>query len=175
MTDCIHLEDNICEIASMLAGVTVATTENACKYCSFKATPLRDVNKVTVSLAYKANPAKRADLIKNYKHLLTQDIVLRQREHWRKLHTSEMDAMKFSVWLKEIPNQCNCGESFNSLLETNPPRFDDWHRWTWEIHNAVNRKLGKLEVTWDDAVKIWGWSQQHSEILGQKYTNAVRE
>ena len=72
-----------------------------------------------------------------------------------------MDAMQFLDWLNSIPNQCDCRKEFEALLQTNPPRFYDWRRWTWEIHNAVNAKLHKPEVTWDDATELWNWNTEH--------------
>jgi hypothetical protein len=78
---------------------------------------------------------------------------------WQELHTKK-DATKewFASWLKRIPSLgCECRNAFEAIMKANPPRFDDWWRWTWEVHNAVNRKLGKPELSWEDSVAIWGW------------------
>ena len=81
----------------------------------------------------------------------------RQREHWRKLHTTRFTPEEFELWIQSIPGCSSCQRDFRKLLETHPPRFDDWERWTWEIHNLVNVKLGKLELSWQEACQLWGW------------------
>ena len=80
-----------------------------------------------------------------------------QRDHWAKLHTTQFTPNKFEEWVASIPGCYTCQRDFRKLLETNPPRFDDWQRWSWEIHNAVNAKIGKPEFTYSDACKLWGW------------------
>lgn len=83
-------------------------------------------------------------------------MVDQQRAHWAKLHTTRMDAMAFSVWCESIPGECMCSAGFRKIVESNPPRFDDdWFRWTVEVHNAVNRKLGKPEIDYEKACELW--------------------
>ena len=160
---CQHLGcTGTCKIASSLANRMVFPTQSQCDYCTKKATPPQDINKVTVSLALSVKPSNREEILARHRHLLADPILQeKQRNHWRHLHTSQVDGMQFLDWLNEIPNQCDCRKAFDALLETNPPRFDDWQRWTWEIHNAVNVKLNKPEVTWDDAAKLWNWNTEH--------------
>jgi hypothetical protein len=142
----------------------VFPTQTQCDYCTKKATPSQDINKVTVSLALSVKPSNREEILARHRHLLADpSLQEKQRNHWRQLHTTQMDGMQFLDWLNGVPNQCDCRKEFDALVEVNPPRFDDWTRWTWEIHNAVNAKLNKPEVTWDDAAKLWNWNQhQHT-------------
>lgn len=79
----------------------------------------------------------------------------RQRDHWKKLHTENFDAEKFEKWIERIPGCSTCRDNFRKLIESNPPRFDDWFKWTWEIHNAVNAKIGKPIMDWDAACELW--------------------
>ena len=151
-----------CKIASALANSMVFPTRSQCDYCTQKATPSQDINRVTVSLALSVKPSNREETLALHRHLLADPgLQEKQRNHWRQLHTTQMDAMQFLDWLNSIPNQCDCRKAFDTLLEINPPRFYDWQRWTWEIHNAVNVKLNKPEVTWDDATKLWNWNIEH--------------
>jgi hypothetical protein len=85
----------------------------------------------------------------------TPKITQRQRDHWAKLHTTLMDAVIFEAWVAAIPGCETCRRDFRELLKSNPPRFDYWFQWTWEIHNAVNRKLSKPELTWAEACILW--------------------
>ena len=158
MTTCMHLQDGSCLVASNLAEADIKPLPSQCDYCTQHATPSQSINLVTVSLAYKASPSKRAKLLRTYRHILSPDVVAMQQEHWRLLHTSKMDAKSFSIWLDGIPKQCDCRKSIESILESNPPRFDDWWRWGWEFHNAINAKLNKPEIIWDDASRLWNWN-----------------
>jgi hypothetical protein len=158
---CEHLGcTGICGIASSLANKLVFPSLAQCEYCTQKATPSQDINKVTVSLALAVKPCNRNEILARYQHLLVDtSLQAQQREHWRLIHTTQMNAESFKVWIDGIPNKCDCRKSVDSLLEINPPRFNDWWRWGWEFHNAVNRKLKKAEVVWEEAAKLWNWKQ----------------
>ena len=80
-----------------------------------------------------------------------------QRAHWRKLHTTRLTETEFEDWVRQIPGCVSCQRDFRKLIETIPPRFHDWHKWTFEVHNAVNAKLGKPNITFEEACKQWGW------------------
>jgi len=159
---CKHFDNGVCIVATAIANASIFPSQSHCDYCTQKAFPPQDINKVTVSLALSVKPSNREEILALHRHLLADtDLQEKQRQHWRQLHTTPMDATQFASWLDGIPNQCDCRKSFDALLNINPPRFDDWQRWTWEIHNAVNAKLNKTEITWDDAAKLWNWNQQH--------------
>ena len=89
----------------------------------------------------------------------TEDLFRRQRAHWEKLHTQTFDRITFEEWVRTIPGCPTCQRNFRIWLQTNPPRFDDWQRWTWEAHNAVNAKLGKPEITFEKACELWGYRE----------------
>jgi len=76
---------------------------------------------------------------------------------WRELHTTQ-DATPswFADWCNRVPGiACGCRDWLRQWITENPPRFDDWFTWTWELHVAVNRKLNKPDITLDEAKAIW--------------------
>jgi hypothetical protein len=92
-------------------------------------------------------------------------LLFRYRNHWAKLHQNTMTESELNHWIDTIPGyedlSCDCQKEIYKLLETNPPRFDDWQRWSWEIHNAVNLKINKPILTYSDACKLWAWDLTH--------------
>jgi len=77
------------------------------------------------------------------------------RELWTELHNKQDATPKwFADWVSRVPNTCGgCRDWLILYLETTPPRFDDFPRFTWELHNAVNLKLGRNEFSWADFVQ----------------------
>jgi hypothetical protein len=75
----------------------------------------------------------------------------------------------FAEWVDAIPGCATCKRDFLELIKINTPRFDDWQRWTWEVHNAVNAKLGKPEIDWNEACNLWNWN------LTKEAENAITE
>jgi hypothetical protein len=167
--NCEHYTENECQLATKLAGVHCPSETAACQKCLLTDNP-KSKNRVTVGIAIARS---RMAGIKPDESLFAylgidvnrqSKLIHSQREHWHRLHTTQMNATQFEAWLDAIPKQCDCRKSFGALIESNPPRFDDWQRWTWEIHNEVNAKLNKTEVTWDDATRLWNWNQhQHTK------------
>ena len=106
--------------------------------------------------------------------MLGFDVAEKQREHWRKLHTTTMDADSLATWINEIPSDqdCQCAYRFTNIIKDIPPRFDDWNKWTWQVHNAVNAKLGKPEITWREACKQWQWNLTEKEFTDGETQNS---
>ena len=72
---------------------------------------------------------------------------------WNEIHTKEdPDAEWFATWRARVPSfsGCGCGEFLTGYCVANPPRFDDFARWSWELHNAVNAKLNQFAFAWID-------------------------
>jgi hypothetical protein len=84
-------------------------------------------------------------------------LLQRQRDHWQKLHTTQFTPEEFEAWIASIPGCSTCQRNLRRRLETLLPRYDDWNRFTWELHNAVNKEIGKPEFTWLEACQQWGW------------------
>jgi hypothetical protein len=107
-------------------------------------------------------PSQKNPDLQVERHQAKQDRLERARKHWEELHQQQnSDANWLVSWVKRIPQfGCSCGEEFQRILRANPPRFDDWQRWTFEVHNAVNAKLGKPEIEWNEACNLWNWNPQ---------------
>ena len=71
---------------------------------------------------------------------------------WAEIHSETSSTPEFlEEWLRRVPNiECGCQDWLREYVVNNPPRFDDWPRWTWELHNAVNAKLSKQHFSWSD-------------------------
>jgi len=83
--------------------------------------------------------------------------VARYHAHWSELHTKQDPTQQwFDDWVKRIPRYgCNCEQNLRPLLKESPIEFGDgFFASTVCLHNAVNRKLGKPEMTVEDARKI---------------------
>jgi hypothetical protein len=76
---------------------------------------------------------------------------------WRDTHTKINPTAKwFSGWMNSIPNiKCGCLEWLKDYIASHEPRFDDWPRYSWELHNAVNAKLERLHFSWEEFIAKW--------------------
>jgi hypothetical protein len=75
---------------------------------------------------------------------------------WERLHTlANADDAWFMAWRQQIP--CGpCANGFADIIEEMPPVYGDgWFAWTVAAHNAVNRTLGKPEMTVEEAWERW--------------------
>ena len=70
-----------------------------------------------------------------------------------------------------------CLRDYQIMIARSPPRTtsrEDLFDWTVEIHNTVNRKLGKPEMTTREAYRQWNWrspatQQQITPYAGASY------
>jgi hypothetical protein len=83
------------------------------------------------------------------------DVIAKQREHWRKLHSystrkgivwNPVAAAAFvDRWNDAIPTiGCGCGAHWSTLLAEHPPTLGsafDCFVWGWRMHNLVNARL----------------------------------
>lgn len=83
---------------------------------------------------------------------------------WGELHRRAIiygglnDDIFLNIWANKIPNfegGCRCRSFYNNWRRLNPPTFKNYFEWTVKLHNAVNRKLNKPEITLEDAIKRW--------------------
>jgi hypothetical protein len=106
--------------------------------------------------ANKTAPQRESSFRVQWTKEKPQDNLQAFRDHWRELHTKRDATQEWLLdWIARIPPGCGCGESFESILQRIPARFDDWFAWTVEVHNAVNKKLSKPEITLAEAIKLW--------------------
>ena len=87
---------------------------------------------------------------------------------WIALHNgSIVDAAGLAAWELTIPQyECGCRRFYAEYKMANPPDFttpEAFFAWGVALHNAVNRKLGKPELTIDEALSIWRKSDAYTE------------
>jgi hypothetical protein len=90
---------------------------------------------------------------------------------WNEIHTKENpDDEWFATWRAKVPSfsGCGCGEFLDDYCVANPPRFDDFPRWSWELHNAVNAKpeLRRPFFAWIDFLHRYYPDQVPSLVPG---------
>lgn len=84
---------------------------------------------------------------------------------WHSIHstaawsdTSERISF-FCEWIRNIREYLKCGECrghMGKYLDAHPPeKAEDTFIWSWEFHNAVNRRLGKPEMEYNTAKKMY--------------------
>ena len=79
---------------------------------------------------------------------------------WERLHDgSILSKRDLLEWELTIPKyECGCQAFYAQHKADNPPDFtspEAFFRWGVALHNAVNRKLGKPELTYEEALSIW--------------------
>jgi hypothetical protein len=75
---------------------------------------------------------------------------------WAECHTKQdATAEWFADWLNRVP--CSvCKRGVQKILEElGQPDFANWFEYSVRLHNAVNRKLLKPELSLDEARTIW--------------------
>jgi hypothetical protein len=81
---------------------------------------------------------------------------------WDELHRRALahDDSDDSEWLTDflnrVPNiSCDCRRHAKEWVRDNPPRWSDYFAWTVDFHNAVNVRLGKPVLTFDQARALY--------------------
>ena len=84
---------------------------------------------------------------------------------WHSIHTTaawvdSMDKFKFfCTWIRDQLDKLPCPECTQHaqeyLMNYPPERTEDVFIWSWRFHNAVNQKLGKPELNYDGAKKLY--------------------
>ena len=90
---------------------------------------------------------------------------------WVGIHNgSIVNAEGLAAWELLIPQYgCSCKRFYAEWKAANPPDFtstEAFFAWGVALHNAVNAKLGKPEITIDEAYSIWRKSDGDTEISG---------
>lgn len=79
---------------------------------------------------------------------------------WIDLHNGTVhDALTLADWELQIPQYgCQCKRFYADWKAINQPDFSSpeaFFAWGVALHNAVNAKLGKPQITIDEANSIW--------------------
>lgn len=102
-----------------------------------------------------------------------REIVTRAKANpWIPLHDGTVkDAESLLKWEAVIPGYgCKCRKDYATYKAENPPDFSSEESlWLWGValHNAVNAKLGKPQITIDEARKIWRQNDEQTKNSGQ--------
>ena len=122
-------------------------------------TPKSDAPSHHVSRTIKATKFETRDIVLTLKSTEKQG-----REAWTYLHTTD-DPLNVIVAKFEtlIPRYgCSCKRDYAELKKQHPFDYtsaDAFFVSTIRLHNAVNRKIGKPEITIAEARKIWNRPQ----------------
>lgn len=105
------------------------------------------------------------DLIKTQVAALSAQMASLGPQMWAELHKRSLKPLVTTtppelVWLSTVwAAQLPCGDCkmfLANFLRANPPDFASYFPWTVKLHNAVNAKLNKPQLTEEQARAIWG-------------------
>jgi hypothetical protein len=87
-------------------------------------------------------------------------VIERKPNPWILLHDGSIKTIEqLTEWELLIPQYgCSCKRFYAEWKAANPPDFtspEAFFAWGVRLHNAVNAKLGKPEITIEEAYKIW--------------------
>ncbi|MBS0328213.1 MAG: hypothetical protein JSR30_00040 [Proteobacteria bacterium] len=85
---------------------------------------------------------------------------------WKELHRRALvregdDSEWLADFGRRIAGSCECRQQWFSDLKVLPPDFTRYFEWTVAIHNAVNRRLEKPELSVEEAREIWGGHREN--------------
>ena len=102
-------------------------------------------------------------------------VVIESRPNpWVPVHDGSIkDEKDLASWELTIPQyECGCRAFYAQYKADDPPDFSSpeaFFAWGVNLHNSVNRKLGKPELTYEEALSIWrkddGPTEDGSEIV----------
>jgi hypothetical protein len=82
---------------------------------------------------------------------------------WATLHIAALNnSDRFKDYVDLLPHLLPCAicsNDFYKIINKYPVR-GDYFKWSVDVHNEVNRKLGKRQVGYDEARKRWTHGQQ---------------
>lgn len=65
---------------------------------------------------------------------------------WDSLHSAAKAGLLTPDWIADFTRRVPCGECrlhWMKLLQQIPPRYDDQYQWSVDVHNEVNKRIGK--------------------------------
>jgi hypothetical protein len=93
---------------------------------------------------------------------IEQHFLLAGSSLWKELHlwalTKEPDIDWLISWEKKVKAAlgiCTCYKHWLKLKEQYPVDWDNLFEWTVRVHNIVNRKLGKPQMTVAEARELY--------------------
>jgi len=87
------------------------------------------------------------------------------RRAWKRLHQMQnWSPEAIQSWLESVPSiSCDCRAFARKYVAENPPPHGDLaacRRWSFDFHCAVDRKVGDTPMSWKEATRRWGWSDE---------------
>lgn len=80
-----------------------------------------------------------------------QDLAEVGRRLWRELFVEVSTDEQLWQWEQRIPRfGCTCKQFYRSWKAKNPPTFPLSLEWKWMLKSAVNKKLGKPNLSWEE-------------------------
>lgn len=79
------------------------------------------------------------------------------RRLWRELFVEVFSSDQLQDWENRIPSfGCSCKKFYRDWKGTNPPDFPLAFAWKYHLKTAVNQKLSKPNLGFEDAEGLWG-------------------
>ena len=120
---------------------------------------------------YQLNAPEGPQPQRFYKKTVHPTVYTRLENPWKDLHSGVVcDQASLEKWEAKIPQYgCRCRKDYEVYKASNPPDFSSpealW-LWGYNLHNWVNRKLGKPELTVEEARLQWS-KQDGKEITSE--------
>ena len=111
-------------------------------------------------IGYQLNAPEGPQPQRFYKKTIHPTVYTRLENPWKDLHNGVVcDQSSLEKWEAKIPQYgCRCRKDYEAYKASNPPDFSSpealW-LWGYNLHNWVNRKLGKPELTVEQARLQW--------------------
>ena len=78
------------------------------------------------------------------------------RSLWKELFVSIETEKQLSEWEQKIPGyECPCKKFYSEWKADNPPDFPLSFLWKYNLKSAVNAKLNRDNLSYEDALKFW--------------------
>ena len=91
-------------------------------------------------------------------------ILMEGARHWAELHLFALRNDKrpralhnwFLDWYGDLPfDGCPCKKHADEWISKNPPDYLNLFDWSIRFHNAVNERIGRPQLTTEDARRLW--------------------
>lgn len=109
---------------------------------------------------YQLNAPEGPQPQRFYKKTIHPTVYTRLENPWKDLHSGIVcDQQSLEKWELRIPSYgCACRKDYMLYKASTPPDFtspESLWLWGYHLHNYVNRKLGKPELTIEEARLQW--------------------
>jgi hypothetical protein len=85
-----------------------------------------------------------------------EELALAGRACWDALFTSVLTEDNLANWEKTIPRYgCDCENFYKAWKRDNAPTFPLPFSWKYELKTAVNAKLGKPNLSFEEAFELY--------------------